>query len=162
MATTVLITDQCFGCCWAVLHTIKAFSFSHSMSQPTRLSLARGWEGADPNWPKRYSMPYYITLNNKDWRGFFLWEVGVARNLAEHYEGWWVISFALHFGLLLFSLLYLLRFVSALMFSCFCSSQPCWVWGESKWLCGDCWPWSITTIIENEIKKLAKITVWWQ
>lgn len=102
-----------------------------------------------------------LTINSKK-VGFFF-PVESRHCLESDWTLWEMMSDCLCIACWIVSFLFpLLRFASALMFSCFCSSLPCWVWGESKWLCGDCWPLSVTTIIENEIMQLVKITVWWQ
>lgn len=67
VATKVLITHQCFGYCWAVLHSISNVSPTFSHSYPPL-----GWifgghiaSTADPKWPKWYSIPYDACSTNK-------------------------------------------------------------------------------------------------
>ena len=68
----VLTAHQCFSYCRTVLAHIKNFSVSHSAPPASRLRVGKRLgrdtaRTADPNQPKRYSIPHNIMLSNNTW-----------------------------------------------------------------------------------------------
>jgi len=66
---TILITQQCFSCCWAALHGAKNISVSQLLLLSYQLGDGGEWEEdtrswgdrtrtPNLNWPKGYSAPY--------------------------------------------------------------------------------------------------------
>lgn len=87
LAKPVLVTHQCFGYSWTVLHSIR-FSVARSACLGSRVGAVKSWGGdiaetADPNWPKRYSAPYQIILSSKNCG--VVSKAAVAQRLALHW-----------------------------------------------------------------------------
>lgn len=130
---TVLITQQCFTCCWAVLARGQGLLFLTLPPPQSRLGLGKRLGGhtartADLNRLQKYSIPYNVMLSNKTGSGeggrrVKLSKVAIARRLAGHWPAggrWWVIAFAsLGFLFLFFPFTYWTVFISMHEFSCF-------------------------------------------
>lgn len=161
-AAVVLCFGLVAGQCWQhtsvlaiaaqPLPSVKALSFPHSATAASRQGVGKRLWGdaagaADPDWPKKCSVPCNVMLSNTNWgrgrRRFFVWflwrgraflasKVAVVWRQAGNQSTcgrWWVISFVLLFFLQLLKFLYLdpQVFLPFLWFS----SPSCW-WGWGK------------------------------
>ena len=94
---TVLVTHQCFSCCWTVLAQCQGLLF---LAWPLLCSKAEGapevgrgynWD----SWPELTMMPYSIMLSNKKLEDS-LSTVAVTWTLAGYHSAgrwWWTVAF---------------------------------------------------------------------